>query len=1107
MEAPAIAEITQWLECHGLSIYLARFIEQDIEPSLLATLSDEDLRELGLTIGHRRRFKEALAARPAEPVRSSPPQRDLERRQLTVMFCDLVGATNLSSRLDPEDLRAVLHQYYKTCERTITEHHGFIASYLGDGLLSYFGYPEAREDAAESAIRAGLSMVEALGHLKTAEGSRIQVRIGIATGMAVVGDLIGEGASELRSVIGQTPNLAARLQSFAQPDTLAIAESTRRLVRGQFDYLNLGVHALKGIDDPVQIWQVVGTASQLSRFQALHQDLGPCVGREHELGQVSACWQQALQGVPQYLLIRGEAGLGKSRLVRQLVDRAGAAEHLELLLQCSPDQSTNPLYPLVAGLRQMIRLDGLTHGPQDLQKIEHWLGPLASPEQVALIGNLIGVRLDALQNLLPMALDQIKVRTQSLIHEVFRHKARDRAMLILIEDAHWIDPVTQAFIDELVRGLGRSRLMLVLTARPEYAPRLPPEIAGTVVNLNRLDATDARALIGHATRGTPLSPELIEQIIERAEGVPLYIEELTKAVVDRVRSEVSDRLMASGIPATLHDSLMGRLDRLGTAKETAQVAACLGRTFRHEVLALLMGRPGAVLDLALQQLMEAELLIQTGLPPQASYTFKHALLQDLAYESLLRSKRRELHARIVEIVEANFPEQAHADPGMMAHHCRNGQLLDKEARYLILSARVATRLVAVKEALGYLSRAEEILAGLPPSEENVSRHIDVILMLLDAGRFMFLPSTLIAYADKVKDMHARSARRHDLDTLASILFQKGRAHLYSSHYDEARSAFCQIVELGRSSASEKIQMKPGSAFTMALCCQGHFSDALAFLDREKLERFREHQNYIDYLAGLGWCGYALCQRGEVDAGLACNDQSIEEGSQLGSAVYGAGAYAWKTHALLACRRHAEAIESARRCVELGQAAQVPYLIWHGLVFLAMAHCRNGDFELARHDLIAVRERLATFEDGLISVLDYPPMIEAEIACFEGDAAQALLLGARAVEAGASRGGLFTEALGHRVLALSRLALDAADPQAARHMDRALELLQRGGARAEQAYSALLWAEALERAGQAAASATALASAMALAEGSGLDLQACEHGGARILGLRPRDPIL
>ena len=1106
MNEQQASEITQWLEQQGLGALAPQFIEHEIDWSLLPTLSEQDLQELGLKIGQRRRFALAVAGQfpgavPAEIPAAVPaavaPADTLERRQLTVLFCDMVGATQLSSHLDPEDLRALMHGYYKVCQQAIVQQRGFIASYLGDGLLSYFGYPEAHEGSVEAGIRAALSIIEAVGQLKAADGSPLSVRLGMATGMAVVGDLIGEGPSEMRQVIGQTPNLAARIQGLAPAGTLWIAESTRALAKGQFDYRDEGVHLLKGIDTPVQLWQVLGETRPGSRFDALHPDPQQCIGREHEIERLARHWQHTHQGQSQVVQILGEAGLGKSRLIKSLEDRLNMPWSRQWLLQCGPEQSSNPLHPLITALRLLLQLQPDSAAPDNPRRIAAWLGPLGDDENVALLANLFGLAPGLTVPLKPLSAEQKKARTLNLLVDICRHQAAQHPILILVEDAHWIDAMTQRFIEAVAAELLHSRLMLLVTARPEYRESLP-HADTQVLELPRLNRGQAEQVVLNQAGEHRLPKDTVAQIVERAEGNPLYLEELTKAVIDHLRFGVRSDLLSTIIPASLHDSLMGRLDRLGKAKEAAQVASCLGRRFAFGFLCELMERDAPTVALLLGQLLDAQLIVQEGGTLHGNYAFKHALLHDVAYQSLLRGKRRALHQRVVELIETRHPDLALFDPGHLAHHCRLGGLAEKEAFYLVASARAATRLMAVREALANLERAESLLSELPPSPQVIADHTAVIQALMDTGRFIILPTRLIELSNKVRERQSKAGLLQDPRAQVPLLFQEARAHLYTGNYPQARQILESLHALGLRHHDTEVAMKPGSALTMTLNCQGDFAASLAFIHSGNIGYYSAQHNLIDYLAGLGWCGHAYCQTGQMAEGLRCNELAIQESDQLGSAIYGAGAYLWKCHALLACRHHPEAVQAAHMGVELARASDVPYLVWHGLVLLAFSHARSGDHSGATQHLDQAREMLARFPMGQICLQDYLPMIEAEMACLQGDWARTLRLGEQAVAASARCEGLFSQALAERALAMAHLLGGAGLEPARQHALRAFALMQRGGAVADFFYSSLLWARGLQRAGHPKEARPWLQQALTLAERHGFDPAHCEYGGSAAL---------
>lgn len=1101
------SELGRWLETLGLGQYIDSFVRNNIDFGVLSSLTEQDFREMGLTIGHRRVLAAAIKERQKSAQTASLGVGDEERRQLTVMFCDVVGATALSSRLDPEDLRAAMHLYYTACGNVIERHGGFVAQYLGDGILAYFGYPLAQEDAAERAVRAGLDILSAVAELEVPDGSRMAVRLGAATGLAVVGGRIGRGAAEQHSVVGQTPNLAARIQMLAAHGTFAITDSTKRLVGGHFRYENLGQHTLKGIDGPVQVWQVAGELKRQTRFEALHAEVTACIGRDDELKTIDACWRQAAEGDGQAVMIVGEAGIGKSRLLRMVSDHFLSLSPRQILLQCSPHHTANPLHPVIAEISQTAGIDRRDTDETNLARIETWLGRLADRQSIALVADLLSLPLAGYQAALPQAPDRRKSLIRDLMITILETLCDRHPVLFMVEDAHWMDGATEDLLHRLIDRLRTRRFMAVVTTRPEYEAPWRQQPYTTVILLEKLRRDAVEQVIRNTSAGKPLPAAIVDQIVAKTDGVPLFIEELTKAILEsgHLRTEgealVLDGELPTGIPTTLHDSLMARLDRLGGVKEVAQFGSALGRTYSYELLAAVMRQPADNLTAALNRLVEAGLMFQRGTPPAALYTFKHALVQDAAYESLLRSKRQELHAHIVDAIEREFPETARSDPSLLAHHCQRANLPDREVDYLYAAGLASTRLVAVRESLFYFAKAEETLSRLEVNDRNIARHINIILGLMDVGRFGILPSRLIELAAKARSLFANSAFRDDPEILASILFQEGRAQLYTSRYHDARESFYTLVQIGHDVGSEEIVRMPGSALTMSLCCQGYFNESLDYINVSNIDYYRRSGSIIDYIAGLGWTGYATCQVSGGDDGLVFNDRALEESEQFRSQMYIAGAHVWKAHALIACRRADEAIVEAQRCVDIARSVDVPYLVWHGLMFLAMAQCRAQQFAAAEETIAAVRSHLASVPEGLLSVLDYLPAIEAEIACFSGDTEAAVAVARRAIAVGAAIGGRFAEATARRTMAVALLNTGGGRvdeetlTEAEGHFARAMTLFQEGGAHAERAFGTQLWSAALRRAGETERAAKAAQAADVLAAMFHFDLRRTEFGAA------------
>jgi class 3 adenylate cyclase len=674
-------QIADWLEKLGMSEYAERFAESDIDTSVLRDLTDQDLKELGVSLGYRRKMLRAIAELAGvaptspQPVLTEPKGQDTaERRQVTVMFSDLVGSTALSARIDPEDLREVISTYQKCVADTVGRFGGFVAKYMGDGVLVYFGYPHAHEDDAEQAVRAGLELVVAINALKSSVP--IQTRIGIATGLVVVGDLIGSGSAQEQAIVGETPNLAARLQGVAEPSSVVIAESTRRLVGNLFELEDLGAQDLKGIAGPVRAWAALTASSAEGRFEAFHAGgVTELVGRDEELDLLVRRWHQAKSGEGRVVLISGEPGIGKSRLTAALSEAIEGQPLTRLGYFCSPHHQDSALYPFIV---QFERAAGFARDGMAVQKLGKLRGLLASgargDDEIELLAELLSLPSSAADlNLSPQ-------RKRQKLFEASLHQlealARARPVLMVFEDAHWIDPSSRELLDLIFDRVPGLDVLLVVTFRPEFQHGWSGQPHVSMLALNRLGEGDGVALVERLAGNAGLSHEIVEEIVERADGVPLFVEELTKAVLDsadrdnRVAAVLGTSPLPNlAIPATLHASLIARLDRLGpAAKEVAQIGAVIGREFAYELIAPIAQRPEKQLQAALDQLGDAGLLFCRGTAPHASYLFKHALVQDAAYSTLLRGRRQELHAGVAAALEGHFADLVERQPELLAHH-------------------------------------------------------------------------------------------------------------------------------------------------------------------------------------------------------------------------------------------------------------------------------------------------------------------------------------------------------------------------------------------------------------------------------------------------------
>jgi len=732
-------DVIAWLRGLGLERYASAFRDNDIDGGLLRQLTAEDLRELGVaSVGHRRRLLDAIASFDASTPAADPPGRaaetiatlaparaDAERRQLTVMFCDLVGSTELSARLDPEDLREVIAEYHRAVADVVRSLDGFVAKYMGDGVLIYFGYPRAHEDDAERAVRAGLGVIDAVGRLDVGSG-KLQARVGIATGLVVVGDLIGEGSAQEQSIVGETPNLAARLQSRAEPNAVVIAAGTRRLVGDLFEYRDLGAVAVKGIAGPVPASQVLRPSAVASRFEALRSGETPLVGRDEELELLRRRWDQAKTGAGRVVLISAEPGIGKSRLAEAFRESLEGEPHTRLRYFCSVHHQDSALFPIISQLERAAGFAGDDSPEAKLDKLQALVSTTDPATDVPLLAELLSVPLDGRYPALDLTPQRKKEKTFEALLRQLAGLAERQPVLMIYEDLHWADPTSRELMDLTVEHVARLPALLIATFRPEFQPHWTGQPHVTTLSLRRLgrDESDelVRGIIGNVGA---LSSEVIDEIVERTDGVPLFLEEVTKAVLETAALGAIPAASAT-VPATLHASLMARLDRLGPmAKEVAQVGAAIGRDFSYELLAAVAQPAEAEVRDALGRLANAGLVFQRGMPPNATFLFKHALVQDTAYSMLLRGPRQALHARIAEALEQRFPTVVEMQPEILAHHFAQGAMPIAAVDYWIKAGDLARRRSAYAEATAHLVKGLELIPALSDLKARTAKELTI----------------------------------------------------------------------------------------------------------------------------------------------------------------------------------------------------------------------------------------------------------------------------------------------------------------------------------------------------------------------------------------------
>lgn len=638
-----------------------------------------------------------------------------ERRQLTVAICNLVSAGVSSAGQDPEILLGTMSTFQDRVRSVISAYGGVVGKSLGDEILVYFGYPHAHEDDAERAVRAGMDVVNAVAALARHPGRVLRARVGIATGLVVAGDLKELGISADHAVVGDALPLAAGLVELAEPGSVVISATTRRLVGALFTYRDLGLLQLKSAADPVEVWQILGESSTTSRFEALRSEPAKLIGREEELSLLKRRWHQIKNGEGRTVLIYGEPGIGKSRLAFALQQSIKEDPHYCLRFQCSPHRTQTALYPVINSLEHAAGLSAGETNATKLDRLRSLLGQSSRDleRDVALFAELLSVPCEFVLSI------SAQLRKELILEQLMGQVsglAEQKPVLIVLEDAHWIDPTTLELLDIMVERIRRLSVLLIITYRPEFAPPWLGQSHVTVLTLNRLDRLDNAAVIRQVAKGKDLPHVLVEDIIARTDGVPLFIEEVTKSVLESgvVREEEGAYLLAGSlpplaVPATLQASLVARLDRLASLRAVIQAGAALGREFAYLPLRGVCNLADAELDPLLKRLVASELVHQRGVAPQALYTFKHALVQDAAYSTMLKGQRVQMHARIVETFERELPETVKRNPDVLAHHCTEAGNFGKAIDYWLKSARMSLDRSASSEAQAQLEKALALL--------------------------------------------------------------------------------------------------------------------------------------------------------------------------------------------------------------------------------------------------------------------------------------------------------------------------------------------------------------------------------------------------------------
>ncbi len=908
--------LTAWLKTLGLERYAQLFAESEVDLEALRLLGEQDFEKLGVPLGPTKKLLKAIAELngpqasaamrqdvPDQVRTSRGPRAEAERRQLTVMFCDLVGSTALAHRLDPEDLRHLMQVYQRTCGEVIERYEGHIAQYLGDGLMIYFGWPQAHEHDAERAIHAALEIVDAV---KTVQApAPLSVHIGIATGAVVVGEGNDSDVGASKLAVGGTPNLAARLQAMAGEDEIIVASSTQRLAGASFNYLDLGEHTLKGIIEPVRAYRVKGTSGVEGRFEATHaRQLTPLVGRTSEVALLLDRWERAKGGEGQGVLLSAEPGIGKSRIARALREQLMSEPHVSLHYQCSPFHSNTAFYPMIEQFERAARF-ALDDTPQErVAKMEALLAKASG--SVGEIAPLYAAMLSLpVSHYLALSLSPQQLKERTIAAQVSQvvGLADQQPVIMVLEDAHWADPSTLEVFAALLERLESMRVLLIVTYRPEFSAPWLGQSRVTLLRLARLSKKETATLAEHVS-GKPLPAEVLSQVLEKTDGVPLFVEELTKALLESgLLQDAGDRYVVSGplpplaIPATLHDSLMARLDRLSPVKDLIQLGAVIGREFTHDLIAKLAPMPTPQLDAAIEQLVVSELVYRRGTVPDAVYVFKHALVQEAAYESILRSRRQQLHARVAAALEGD-PQAAQGDPGFLALHFEQAGLAEKAVKWYVEAGQRASLRSANKEALHHFQRALGLLGEIVGEHAQLDRRIELhteigLIHLMLEGWASKQATEHFVETEKLSRTGAHSEQR--FRTLVGMI----TTLTWRGHRAEAKSHTEELIALAQASGNRIHRLFAHQLHGQTLMYEGNFprslvesQRAIALYDQSADAQLAFRYGIDPGMVSLWFSAYMQWETGLLDQAVRSSEQALVLGRKIGHPFSLASSLGW-----------------------------------------------------------------------------------------------------------------------------------------------------------------------------------------------------------------------
>jgi len=1070
-----VAGMLQWLETLGLAEYAPLFEQHRIDGEVLADLTDDELRQIGIPLGHRKKLLKAIAA--LEPQRAAvalPAAREAasedraDRRQVTVAFIDLVGSTPLSARLDPEELGAVLRTYHQRCVEAIERFDGHVAERRGDGVLALFGYPRAHEDDAERAVRAALAALENVAAIDlpgaggTNERITLQTRVGIATGLVVAGELVGKAGHATEGVIGETPNLAARLQALAEPGTIVISQATRRLLGNLFELAPLGPQALKGFATAVSAYRVLREGLAQGRFEALRgrETLLPMVGRDQDFALLAERWRLAQQGEGQVVLLCGEPGIGKSRLTRALADHVRAGGDTRVQYLCSVHHISSALWPVISQLERAADIARHDAEALKLAKLEALLAGTEPGETLPLLADLLSIRLPEAYPPLTLTPLQRKNRTLGALTRQLEALSERGPVLLVVEDAHWLDPTSLELLDRFVDLGQRLRLLILITFRPEFIPPWRHYGHASSIVLHRLTRAATAELAEHVARGRPLPAEVLEQIRARTDGVPLFVEELTKTLLESglLREEgvgyaADAAFQELAIPSTLQDSLTARLDRLASVREIAQIAAAIGRDFPLDLLAAVSGRSADELTHAMSRLVEAEVVYPRGSGTNLHYHFKHALVRDAAYATLLKSRRHLLHTGIADAMTRDFSEIAAGEPDVVAHHYTEGGQYERAIEWWRRAGERAIRRSASEEALRLLGRALQLLEQRPSGVERDAQELEMRIYLSGPliARHGYVSEPLATNYAKAWELCERTGR---VDETFPVMYGQWVLPYVHGDVRASEEVAARFVSRAERTGDSGLRMVGHRLLGSSMTWRGnsregrqHLQTALGLFDPAAHDALAFLYSQHPRVAALAHLCHALQHQGYPDQALAAGREAIELAkvkSHFNSIAYSL----CFVGLLLMLRRDEPAVQSlAEELLAVsGEHGATYWERWANLM-LGWAMARRGRTD---EGLAQVHEHTATLRSQRANIwVPQTLLAEAEMRAETGQCAQAARL---IEEAGALIGPpeqRYYESELHRVSAAVLAASGAGRDAQHASLQRAIEVARAQGSKSNE----------------------------------------------------------